>query len=223
MTLTTHQNPLFDKNDPTADPNNVDAPVALHRRRTRSAKREIRDLRRKQTAETAIEGFDHDVEIYGFTKGQFSVIDLIEAALAYTGPAAMVVSTWTAANTDVTTVLDFVESGQVTDARWLVDLTFQRRSPELAKRIRDVFGMDAIRVAQNHAKFVLLGNDDWRVVIRTSMNLNFNPRFENFEISHDPQLFDFHAAIIDELWSKQSRKMASQTPYEIIKHFQADL
>jgi plasmid stability protein len=33
-------------------------------------------------------------------------------------------------------VLDLVESGRLVSARWLVDLTFNRRSPELAHRIR---------------------------------------------------------------------------------------
>lgn len=224
MNLPSHANPLlFDRDDPAADTDGLQSPVAMHRRKRRSAKREIRDLRRKQTAAEAIAGFDRDVEIYGFTKGQFSVIDLIEATLAYTGPAQMTISTWTAANTDVTTVLDFVDAGLVTGARWLVDLTFQRRSPELAKRIRDVFGLDAIRVAKNHAKFVLLKGAGWRVVLRTSMNINFNPRFENFELSHDPQLFDFHATIIDELWKKQPRKLSDATPYKIVRYFDEEM
>ena len=159
------------------------------------------------------------IEIYGFTKGQFSVVDLLQESLRITGKAALTVSTWTAAQTDVSTVIDFVESGFCDSARWLVDLTFQRRSPELAQRIRDAFGADAIRVGKNHAKFFMIRNNEWDVICQTSMNLNFNPRFENFSIRNDPGLCDFHQTIFDEIWRNQKRTMATARPYEIQKHF----
>jgi hypothetical protein len=192
-------------------------------RRKRTMRRELRDQRRLDCAAGALEGFGPDVEIVGYTKGQFSLIQLITEALRHTGPADLVISTWTAANADVTEVLQFCDIGLAKSARWLVDLTFSKRSPQLAQRIRDVFGGDAIRVAKNHAKFVLLANDRWRVVIRTSMNLNHNPRFENFDIAHDPELYGFHAAIIDEIWAKQGRVVEQMRPYEIEKHFQEEL
>ena len=40
-------------------------------------------------------------EIYGLTKGQWSLIDLIEYCLETTGPAELIISTWTAANADI--------------------------------------------------------------------------------------------------------------------------
>jgi hypothetical protein len=55
------------------------------------------------------------------------------------------------------------------------------------------------------------------------MNLNFNPRFENFAIAHDPEIFDFYGAILDEVWQRQSRAVADQRPYDIHRHFDADL
>lgn len=217
------ENPLlFDKHEPNADVNAIKS-KAIHQRELRTNRREIRDLRRRQTAAEALEGFDKGIEIYGFTKGQFSIIDVITHALTITGPARLRISTWTAANTDVTTVLDFVNDGTLTAARWLVDLTFQRRSPELAHRIREVFGADSIRVAQNHSKFFLLDNDDWQIVCRTSMNLNFNPRFENFQIAHDPEMWEFHDEIFQEIWRKQKRGQANERPYETHKHFRDDL
>lgn len=221
--METNVNPLLKTDvNPAADVFSLEAPT-VHRRPLKTAKRDIRDVRRAETAATALAGFDAECEIYGFTKGQFSVIDVLTALLAVTGPAELVISTWTAANADVTTVLQFVEAGTVTGARWLVDLTFQRRTPQLANRIRQVFGPDAIRVAKNHAKFALLSNDRWKVVLRTSMNLNFNPRFENFQVAHDPELFDFHAAIIEELWTKQPRTLADANPGAIGRYFAAEM
>lgn len=197
---------LFDKADPTVPLEDIKAPTIKQTRSTH--KREIRDLRRKQTAETAVAGFEKGLEIYGFTKGQFSVIDLLESMVAITGPAALTVSTWTAAKTDITTVLDFVSSGKCTSARWMVDFTFQQRSPELAARIREVAGHDAIRVGKNHAKFFMLRNDQWDIMCMTSMNLNFNPRFENFMLRDDKAMCDFHDTILNEIWTKQKPSLA---------------
>lgn len=192
-------------------------------RRKRDAKRELRDQRRTETAAEAIAGFDPETVIYGYTKGAFSLIQLIKATLDITGPAALTLSTWTAANADVTEVLEFCAAGTVTGARWLVDLSFSKRSPQLTHRIRTIFGDDAIRVAKNHAKFCLIGNDRWQVVIRTSMNLNHNPRFENYELAHDPELYAFHETIIGEIWRRQARSVEGLRPGEIERHFKTEL
>ena len=78
-TPTNRPNPLLiDKHDPVADP---DAIRRAHLVLVRDRYRDIRDLRRKQTATEAVAGLDLDGrEIFGLTKGQFSLIDLIEAA-----------------------------------------------------------------------------------------------------------------------------------------------
>lgn len=208
--MTAHQdrqNPLLaEKHDAVADP---DAIRRAHLVLVRDRYRDIRDLRRKQTAAEAVAGLELDGrEIFGLTKGQFSLIDLIEAVLDRTGPAALSISTWTAANTDVSTALSLVSSGRITAARWLVDLTFVRRCPQLAARIREAFGADAVRVTKNHAKFSVLSNATWQVVIRTSMNLNHNPRLEDFTVAHDPELANFLAATLDDLWKSQRRTLA---------------
>lgn len=208
------QNPLFkDDRDPVADPTTIrKAHVVLVRERYR----DIRDLRRKESATEAAAGLDLDGrETFGLTKGQFSLIDLIEAVLAQTGPAALEVSTWTAANTDVSTALAMVASGRVTRARWLVDLTFVRRCPQLAARIRETFGDDALRVSRNHAKFAVLHNATWQVVIRTSMNLNHNPRLEDFTLAHDPELATFLLSAMDDLWSTQRRSLQDESTQNV--------
>lgn len=216
------ENPLLSESTPTTDTTAFDAPATFKRKRN-TVNRELRDQRRIKTAAEALVGFDDTVQIYGFTKGAFSVIDLITELVKVTGPADLTISTWTAAKLDITRVLEFCESGAIRSARWLTDLTFQRRTPELANRIRDVFGKDAIRVAKVHSKFALISNDKWKIVLQTSMNLNFSPRFENFSVAHDPELYDFIDAIVSEVWNKQSKSKAFDNPHAIEKHFYEDL
>lgn len=217
--MDTHKNTLlFDEIDPVADVENLSSPT-IFRRSRRDVKRDIRDARRSKTAAEAIGLIEAGTEIYGFTKGQFSIIDILRHLLGQTGPAAVTISTWTAAHADVRTVIDFVSAGLITRSRWLVDLTFTRRSPELAKKIRDTFGPDAIRVCRNHAKFALIDSGQYKLTISTSMNLNFNPRFENFFITDDPKIHDFHATIIDEIWGVQRKEDSELKPYDIHKQF----
>jgi hypothetical protein len=65
----------------------------------------------------------------------------------------------------------------------------------------ELFGRDCIRAISTHAKFILARNDDWNVVVRTSMNLNENPRFENIEISDDPAFCGFMFEIADYIFT----------------------
>jgi hypothetical protein len=203
-------NPLFRKDhDPVVDP---EAIRRAHITLVRERRREIRDCRRKKTAADVVEALHLDGrETYGLTRGQFSFVDMIEAILARTGPAAVELSTWTAAGTNITTAMHLIAAGRITRARWLVDHTFVRRCPQLAARIREAFGEEAIRVTKTHAKFAIVHNDTWKVVCRTSMNLNENPRLEDFTLAHDPELAGFLIGAMDDLWAKQRRTLQDDT------------
>jgi len=223
--LPSRENPLLAQaSKPEADLIDFASP-SVHRRQVARDRRELRDVRRAVTAAEAVGPLTRDVEVYGFTKGQFSIIDLINHALTTIGDGArMQLVTWTAGNTDVGAIVDLCHSGKLASARFLVDISFNRRDPELAQRIRETFGADSIRVAKNHAKFVLLAAGDWRVVIRTSMNLNFNPRFENFQIAHDPELYDFHDRILSEVWKRQTATDQDLLrPYDLARQFTREL
>jgi hypothetical protein len=175
-------------------------------------RRNIEDQRKATSARAAVEALERDgCEVYGLTKGQFSLADMIEAILEKTGPASLGVSTWTAANASIQSMMELLQSGRITGCRWLVDQTFVRRCPGLVGEIRRKFGADAIRVTKTHAKFVTITNDEWKVALRSSMNLNQNPRLESFEVGHDPQLCAFLEQVLDDVWKKQRRDLIDTT------------
>lgn len=204
-------NPLLaGKSVQTVDVTELEANAVFARPRSKG-KRELRDVRRAKSAAAAIAGLTKTNELYGFTKGQFSLLDLIIACLQFTGPARLFVSTWTAARHEILKLQDLLEAGQILDVRWLIDFTFARRDPEAANQIRQTFGLDSVRVSQNHAKFCLFENDHWRLVLRSSMNLNMNPRFEDFSLANDPPLAKFLSTIIREIWTKQRRSLQAES------------
>ncbi len=185
----------------------IDVPTVLTRPK-RNVRREIRDLRATKKATEAIAGLTPDVELIGLTKGQFSLLNLLEAVIAITGPVHFTLSTWTAARNEILRLQQLQQAGQILSARWLVDLSFVRRDPEAAQQIRLAFGVDAIRIAQTHSKLALFTNDKWKLVLRTSMNLNMNPRLEDFTLSNDEELHAFFETILTDIWTKQKRSLA---------------
>jgi hypothetical protein len=212
-------NPLLaDAPPPVVDPMVVGIPVL---KRPIPSNRLIEDQRRAQSAAEAIAGLERDgAELVGLTRGQFSLSDLLVAVLERTGPAALSISTWTAAHSSVATMLELLQSGKITRCRWLVDCTFVRRVPQLVAQIRKDFGDDAIRVTKTHAKFATIANESWQVAIRSSMNLNQNPRMESYEIGHDPELCSWLEGVLSDVWRNQPRRLAEGSHGEQTAWFQ---
>ena len=148
-------------------------------------------------------GFDKGQEVDIATGGQFSIIDALEAVLEITGPADVTLATWTAADFDLTQIQGQLTSGRIRDFKLIIDRSFVARKPEFVDVIHDKFGKDSVRSTRSHAKFVIVTNAEWKVVIRTSMNLNFNPRLEYLQIVEDPELAAFWLSVADEVFSEE--------------------
>lgn len=163
------------------------------------------------TAADAVGPITHGMEVYGLSKGQFSLIELIGHILDATGPADLTISTWTAAGADLAHTHTLLGSGAIRTARWLVDFSFPARQPAYCAQLRERFGDDSIRCTANHAKFVLIRNETWDIALRTSMNLNLNRRLESFEISEDRDLADWLDAVATDAFDGAAATVARTT------------
>lgn len=166
-------------------------------RRENKPKRTVRRTFNAASAAESVGPILRGIEIYGISKGQFSLIELIEHCLAATGPADLTISTWSAANADLAHTQGFLMDGRVRSCRWLVDFSFPSRQPAYCRQLRERFGDANIVCTANHAKFVLIRNAEWNLTIRTSMNLNLNRRLESFEVSDDPELAAWLQEIVE--------------------------
>jgi len=171
-----------------------------HRRE--NVRRVIRTAK-EGSARDAIGTITPGCEIFVLTYGQFSLIDAIVALIRQTGPADVVLSTWTAGGADLTTAAALLETAEIRSLRMIVDRSFITRQPGYCRRMRELFGDECIRTMRSHAKFAVIRNEDWDLAVRTSMNLNTNPRLEQIEISDDPNFADFLCQIADDLWQEQ--------------------
>lgn len=157
-----------------------------------------------ETAQMALQGFGHGLELDCITFGKFSIIDAIAATLQITGPAKVTVSTWTAAMFDIHQLFAMFTNGTITDFRFIVDRGFVTCCPpQFSQKVKELFGEDAIRTAATHAKFVLIENDEWAVVIRTSMNLNHNARIEYLQVTDSRELLDFYESVCQKIFDEE--------------------
>lgn len=155
-------------------------------------------------AKAAMRDFGPGLETTCYTYGQFSLIDVVVALIDdHTGPVDLDVCTWTVGVADMVRVNELMELGRITDIRWVVDQGFQSRQPGYCEQFRMIYGDEKIRTLRAHAKFLLLRNDQWDIVIRTSMNLNQNTRFEHVDVTHDRDLAEWHREVVDGIFQTE--------------------
>lgn len=142
-------------------------------------------------ASLALSKFDKGCRLVGLTMGRFSLIDMIRVILDHTGPANVVVATWSAGIKDVHQMKWMADSGLLNDFKLLTDHSYVNRQSKYAASIEDLFGKENIRTSEMHAKFVLIYNDEFKVSILSSMNLNANKTCELFEVEEGADLFNF--------------------------------
>lgn len=195
--------------------------ATVHRRESQVDRRTIRRSIAAETAAEALGPLEHGCEIFGLTMGQFSLVDIVAHVLRATGPADVAISTWTAAGADMGFAMALLANGSIRSLRFVVDFSFPRRQPAYCDAMRQRFGDDAVRITKTHAKFVLVTNDEWAIVIRSSMNLNENRRLESFEISDDRGMAEHLAEVVDALWAEHAPgTQFAQTPGKNVRDFE---
>lgn len=141
------------------------------------------------------------------TFGQFSLIDALAVILDQTGPAHVSISTWTAADAHLERSKELLSSLDVLSFRMIVDRSFESRQPGYYYHMIKLFGENSIRAIRTHAKFMIVRNDKYDIVVRTSMNLNENPRLENIEISENKLFANFLQEIVDSVFSEVEKSV----------------
>lgn len=153
-------------------------------------------------ARTALAEWGPGLTTSVLTFGQFSLFDAVLVVLDRTGPAHVDIATWTAGGADLEQTAAQCQDGRILSMRWVVDCSFPTRQPDYVATMVRLFGADSIRTIRTHAKYCVIRNSDWSVVIRTSMNLNNNPRLEWMEVTDDPELAAFLIGATDDIFAE---------------------
>lgn len=139
------------------------------------------------------------MSLFAITRGQFSMIDAILHTLDCVGPAAVSVWTWTVAEYEVECLKRLQMDGRVTSGRMVIDHGALKKNAAIILDWKATFGAESVRYVVNHAKLATVSNDNYKVLLRGSMNLNRNPRFEQLDVTEGGADFDLVKRLEDEL------------------------
>lgn len=117
-----------------------------------------------------------DSSIPYVSDADFSTHELIAHLLEETGPAKVRISSFSITETAIRSFLRLQESGLITSMTCLFDLSVKRYRVGLlffASNVISEIGMTNI-----HAKLAFIENENWKVVVITSANLNINDKKE---------------------------------------------
>jgi hypothetical protein len=153
-----------------------------------------------KTAAEAIGPITPGLSLFALTRGQWSMIDAILHVLDCVGPSAVSTWTWTVAEYEVEVLTRLRRDERITAGRLVIDYGARNKNAGIIREWKDTFGPESVRYCVNHAKIAMVESaSGFRCLLRGSMNLNFNPRFEQFDLTEGGPDFDLVRSIEDEL------------------------
>jgi hypothetical protein len=151
------------------------------------------------------------MSLFALTRGQWSMIDAVLHVLDQVGPASVSLWTWTVAEYEVQTLSRLRRDERLTSGRLVIDYGARNKNAAIIAEWQSSFGPDSVRYVVNHAKIALVESaSGFRCLLRGSMNLNFNPRFEQFDLTEGGPDFDLVRSVEDELHSLPNTVTGSQ-------------
>jgi len=163
-----------------------------------SARRRFERIRQKQSLlEVIPEPPAPGESIHVIGTGLYDFWTFVPQFIDWIGHAArLTCSTWTLNRPNAVEFFEIWDAGKIETADFLTGLYFKRRESAvyafLLEGIRARGGR--YRAFRNHAKVLLLENPDrnaW-ITVEGSANLTSNPRLEQYVVTNDRALYDFH-------------------------------
>lgn len=125
-------------------------------------------------------------------------------------------STWTLSRPNAQEIFEIHDAGQVKAGQlhFLTGLYFKRREAAVYSLLLQGIAARGGRYKafENHAKVLLLANasQGTYLTVEGSANLTANPRLEQYVLTNDRELYEFHRAWMEEAFASQSRKGKSR-------------
>lgn len=151
------------------------------------------------TASAAIGECHAGMRLFCVTRGQWSMLDAIWAVLDQVGASKVSLWTWTVAEYEVQVLSKMRQDARITGGRLIIDAGARTKNAGIIQEWQNSFGSDSVRYITNHAKIARIETESGlKFLLRGSMNLNFNPRFEQFDISEGGAEYDLIEQIEEE-------------------------
>lgn len=134
------------------------------------------------------------INYHFYSWANFNLVRLITHLLKFTGPAHLLMTSYSFSQKSVEAMLSRKQSGLLLSVRILTDNRVKSMSPKPFQMLKESFDTRCISV---HSKVALIYNDSWKITVVTSQNATDNPKLERGIIFTDPQIFDFDFKILE--------------------------
>lgn len=165
----------------------------------RRASRRTHAVNSFKTAAECIGPIEKDISLFAITRGQFSMLDAVLHTLDQVGAARLSIWTWAIAEYEIEALERIMIDDRLIDARLIIDFSAKKRNAEIIAKWQGLFGKSSVVYVVNHAKIATIESVDKKVLLRGSMNLNFNPRFEQLDVTEGGMDYDLVKEIESEL------------------------
>lgn len=132
-----------------------------------------------------------------YSSGAFNLIQLIFYILRQTGPAHLLLTTYSISMDSIAAIHWKVETGELLSVRFLIDNRVRSISPKPFDYLVTTFP-DCYRCLALHAKVALLYNEDWKITVVGSQNATHNPKLERGIIHTGRDIFDFDFKMLND-------------------------
>lgn len=139
----------------------------------------------------------HGINKHFYTRGAFDLVQLVLYVLAQTGPADVVISSYSISEQTLKTLHRMVEGGDITSIRFLIDNRVRSISPRPFSYLAESFE-GCYRCLALHAKVALISNEDWKITIVGSQNATHNPKLERGIIHTDERIYEFDKLVLND-------------------------
>lgn len=173
------------------------------------AKAKRREMLNLLRVSNAADHLDHlpgpGCAIHAIMKGNYSYADMIPAVLKLSAPARLdylAATTLGFSQKAALQLIDLIDSGNVKTLDFVCADFFEKADPAICKFAREELARRGSRFASArcHAKIILMGLDNGaRYVSESSANIRACRSIEQFALTNDSDLYEFHREWIDEL------------------------
>ena len=180
----------------------------VHKRRP-TRRRDLRVLKRTQAAEflTELPEIGETWHVVSNAKYDFWTWVAVFADLLGGRIDELYGSTWTMSRINVQDLFEQHDAGRIGTISLLTGVYFKRRESSVYAQLIQGMAARGYRFIcfENHTKVLLMKHEPHYIVIEGSANFTSNPRLEQYTITNDAGLYEFHRAWMEEMLNGEAQ------------------
>lgn len=149
----------------------------------------------------------------GLSDGSWGLTDAIREITEQTGPdTRLTLAVWTASTDQLRALHTMHRQEYFKSVRLLIDRSMPSRDKQATDTLKELFGVEAVRVWSSHAKFAIFTGGELPVLLLTSANLARNRNVEDWSVYADEALAENYLDLARLLWRRQGAQVGFDEP-----------